>query len=104
MKNSNKIYFIAFTLILTATFFYIYYVPLFIIKLLSLMMIGAFSEFILVRFKKKTLRSYGRGLYKTYLQSDQMHYLHKSYEYCMENGANNNIWFPSLFLTAYSAS
>ena len=44
MKNSNKIYFIAFTLILTATFFSIYYAPLFIIKLLSLMMIGAFSN------------------------------------------------------------
>ena len=61
MKNSNKIYFIAFSLILTATFFSIYYAPLFITKLLSLMMIGAFSEFILVHFQKKNLRSYGMG-------------------------------------------
>ena len=61
MKGSPKIYLILSTLLLTAVFYSLYYTPLFIGKLILLMMLGALAESALILFQKKPLRAYGLG-------------------------------------------
>ena len=61
MKGSHKIYVILSTLLLTAVFYSLYYAPLFIGKLMLLMILGAIAEAALVLFQKTPLRNYGLG-------------------------------------------